>query len=46
VTGINSSVKYASDDIAVLTLDIGSSQWIYDPSLQEYCSYVHSVSLV
>jgi hypothetical protein len=46
VTGINSSGKYASGDIAVLTLDKESSQCIYNSSLQEYCSYVHSISLV
>jgi hypothetical protein len=45
VTGINSSRKYASGDIAVLTLDKESSQCIYNSSLQEYC-YVHSISIV
>jgi len=45
VTGINSSGKYASGDTVVLTLEKRSSQCIYDSSLQEYCSYVHSVSL-
>jgi hypothetical protein len=44
VTGINSSEKYASGDIVVLILDKGSSQCIYNSSLQEYCSYVRSIS--
>jgi hypothetical protein len=46
VTGINSSGKYASGDIAVLTRDKGSSQCIDNSSLHEYSSYVHSISLV